>query len=154
MALNLSAPKEKNPVGRPRIEDADYNAARARKMEADAQMAELELLQAKGKLVPAEDVAGAWVDVLAAMKARLLALPSVCAPICATETELATIQSILENQIREALDELSAYQPHEHAGRTSVTASGDSVSDANAETAAKVKRGKVGRPRKATVIGG
>ena len=148
------AENAKRSVGRPRIEDADYNAARARKMEADAQMAELELLQAKGKLVPAEDVAGAWVDVLAAMKARLLALPSVCAPVCATETELATIQSILENQIREALDELSAYQPHEHAGRTSVTASGDSVSDANAETAAKVKRGKVGRPRKATVIGG
>ena len=148
------AEKAKRSVGRPRIEDADYNAARARKMEADAQMAELELLQAKGKLVPAEDVAGAWTDVLSAMKARLLALPSVCAPVCATETELATIQSILENQIREALDELSAYQPHEHAGRTSVTASGDSVSDANAETAAKVKRGKVGRPRKATVIGG
>jgi len=146
------AEKAKRSVGRPRIEDADYNAARARKMEADAQMAELELLQAKGKLVPAEDVAGAWVDVLAAMKARLMALPSVCAPICATETELVTIQSILENQIREALDELSAYQPHEHAGRTSVTASGDSVSNANAETAAKVKRGKVGRPRKAAVI--
>jgi len=145
---------QKKPVGRPRIEDADYNAARARKMEADAQMAELELLQAKGKLVPAEDVAGAWVDVLAAMKARLLALPSVCAPVCATETELATVQSILENQVREALDELSSYQPHEHAGRTSVTEGGDSVSNGNAETASKVKRGKVGRPRKAAVIGG
>lgn len=144
----------KRSVGRPRIEDADYNAARARKMEADAQMAELELLQAKGKLVPAEDVAGAWTDVLSAMKARLLALPSVCAPVCATETELATVQSILENQVREALDELSSYQPHEHAGRTSVTEGGDSVSNGNAETAAKVKRGKVGRPRKAAVIGG
>ena len=148
------AEKAKKPVGRPRIEDADYNAARARKMEADAQMAELELLQAKGKLVPAEDVAGAWVDVLAAMKARLLALPSVCAPVCATETELATVQSILENQVREALDELSAYQPHEHAGRTSVTDGGDNGGDANAKAAAPSKRGRVGRPRKATVIGG
>jgi len=145
---------QKKPVGRPRIEDADYNAARARKMEADAQMAELELLQAKGKLVPAEDVAGAWTDVLSAMKARLLALPSVCAPVCATETELATIQSILENQVREALDELSSYQPHEHAGRTSVTASGDSGGNADAKAAAPSKRGRVGRPRKAAVIGG
>ena len=144
---------QKKPVGRPRIEDADYNAARARKMEADAQMAELELLQAKGKLVPAEDVAGAWTDVLSAMKARLLALPSVCAPVCATETELATIQSILENQVREALDELSSYQPHEHAGRTSVTESGDSGGNADAKAAAPSKRGRVGRPRKATVIG-
>ena len=142
----------KKPVGRPKIEDADYNAARARKMEADAQMAELELLQAKRKLVASDDVAGAWVEVLAAMKAKLLALPSICAPICATETDLPTIQSILENQIREALDELSSYQPHEHAGRTVVTDSGDSGSDANAETAAKVKRGAVGRPRKATKL--
>ncbi len=142
----------KKPVGRPKIEDADYNAARARKMEADAQMAELELLQAKRKLVASDDVAGAWVEVLAAMKAKLLALPSICAPICATETDLPTIQSILENQIREALDELSSYQPHEHAGRTVVTDGGDSGSDANAETAAKVKRGAVGRPRKATKL--
>jgi len=116
-------------------------------------MAELELLQAKRKLVASDDVAGAWVEVLAAMKAKLLAVPSICAPICATETDLPTIQSILENQIREALDELSSYQPHEHAGRTVVTDSGDSGSDANAETAAKVKRGAVGRPRKATKLG-
>ena len=148
------AEKAKRSVGRPRIEDADYNAARARKMEADAQMAELELLQAKRKLVPAEDVAGAWVDVLAAMKAKLMALPSVCAPVCATETDLPTIQSILENQVREALDELSAYQPHQHAGRTASPASGDSASDANAEAAAAPKRGRVGRPRKATKLGG
>jgi len=140
--------------GRPPIQDADYNAARARKMEADAQMAELELLQAKRKLVPAEDVAGAWTDVLAAMKAKLLAMPSVVAPVCATETDLPTIQSILENQIREALDELSAYQPHQHAGRTSGPAVGDSGSDADATPAAASKRGRVGRPRKATVIGG
>ena len=144
----------KRPVGRPKIEDADYNAARARKMEADAQMAELELLQAKGKLVASEDVAGAWVEVLAAMKAKLLAVPSICAPICSTETDLPTIQSILENQIREALDELSSYQPHEHAGRTVVIESGDNGSDANAETAAKTKRRAVGRPRKATKLRG
>ena len=147
------AEKTKRPVGRPKIEDADYNAARARKMEADAQMAELELLQAKRKLVASDDVAGAWVEVLAAMKAKLLAVPSICAPICATETDLPTIQSILENQIREALDELSSYQPHQHAGRTVVTDGGDNGGDANAEAATPSKRGRVGRPRKATVIG-
>ena len=148
------AEKAKKPVGRPRIEDADYNAARARKMEADPQMAELELLQAKGKLVPAEDVAGAWEDVLAAMKARLLALPSVCAPVCATETELAAVQSILENQVREALDELSSYQPHEHAGRASVSDGGGEGSNANAKAPAKANSRGVGRPRKASKLGG
>ena len=150
----MTVKEAKRPVGRPKIEDADYNAARARKMEADAQMAELELLQAKRKLVASDDVAGAWVEVLAAMKAKLLALPSICAPICATETDLPTIQNILENQIREALDELSAYQPHQHAGRTVVTDGGDSGSAGNIETPAAPSRKRVGRPRKASVIGG
>ena len=71
----------KKPVGRPRIDDANYNDARARKMEADAQMAELELLQAKRKLVAADDVVGAWTEVLSAMKAKMLALPSIVAPV-------------------------------------------------------------------------
>ena len=150
----MTVKEAKRPVGRPKIEDADYNSARARKMEADAQMAELELLQAKRKLVAAEDVAGAWVEVLAAMKAKMLALPSICAPICATETDLPTIQSILENQVREALDELSSYQPHEHAGRTSVTEGGDNGGNADAKATAPSKRGRVGRPRKAVKLGG
>ena len=149
----MTVKEAKRPVGRPKIEDADYNAARARKMEADAQMAELELLQAKRKLVASDDVAGAWVEVLAAMKAKMLALPSICAPICATETDLPTIQSILENQVREALDELSSYQPHEHAGRTIVTDGGNIGGDANAETTSAPSSKRVGRPRKASVIG-
>ena len=140
--------------GRPPIQDADYNAARARKMEADAQMAELELLQAKRKLVSADDVTAAWVDVLAAMKAKLLAVPTKCAPICATEKDIKVIQSVIENQVREALDELSAYQPYEHAGRTTSTSSSSATGDANVKAATSSKRSRVGRPRKATVIGG
>lgn len=140
--------------GRPPIQDADYNAARARKMEADAQMAELELLQAKRKLVSADDVTAAWVDVLAALKAKLLALPTKCAPICATEKDIKVIQSVIENQVREALDELSAYQPDEHAGRTTGTNSSSATGDADVKAASASKRGRVGRPRKAAVIGG
>lgn len=142
------APKKR---GRPPIDEPNYNAARARKMEADAEMAELELLQAKRKLVAAEDVTAAWSDVLGAMKAKLMALPTICAPICATESEIQVVQSILEDQIREALDELSTYKPAEHAGR--VDGSGEG-SDEHAETAAPPKRKRVGRPRKATVVGG
>ena len=141
------APKKR---GRPPIDEPDYNAARARKMEADAEMAELELLKAKRELVAADDVMGAWTDVLGAMKAKLLALPTICAPICATETEIQIIQSVLEDQIREALDELSTYKPADHAGRTS---GGHSGSDEHAEAATPPKRKRVGRPRKATVVG-
>lgn len=139
--------------GRPPIQDADYNAARARKMEADAQMAELELLKAKRELVAASDVQGAWVDVLSAMKAKLLSLPTKCAPLIATETEIGIIQDIIQGQIDEALNELSAYEPQQNAGSAKVADGGSVASDANTEATAKTKRGRVGRPRKATIIG-
>lgn len=138
-------------MGRPPISDPDYNAARARKMEADAEMAELELRRAKQELVPSDDVKAAWTDVLANMKAKMLALPTICAPMCAVETEIAVIQNILEGQITEALDELSAYRPDQHAGRTS---GGDSGGDDNPPASSKAKRGRVGRPRKAAKLGG
>jgi len=152
--MTAQAKTQAKPRGRPPIQDADYNAARARKMEADAQMAELELLQAKRKLVSADDVTTAWVDVLSAMKAKLLALPSKCAPIAATETDIQIIQTVIENQIREALDELSSYQPHEHAGRASVSDGGGEGSNANAKAPAKANSRGVGRPRKASKLGG
>ena len=152
--MTTQAKTQAKPRGRPPIQDADYNAARARKMEADAQMAELELLQAKRKLVSADDVTTAWVDVLSAMKAKLLALPSKCAPIAATETDIQIIQTVIENQIREALDELSSYQPHEHAGRSSVSDGGGEGSNANAKAPAKANGRGVGRPRKAAKLGG
>ena len=132
-------------MGRPPISDPDYNAARARKMEADATLAELELLKAQRELVSSEDVKAAWADVLSAMKAKLTALPTICAPMCAVETEIGVVQSILQGQITEALDELSAYRPDEHAGRTEQR---DRGSDEGAETAAPPKRKRMGRPKK------
>lgn len=139
--------------GRPPIQDVDYNAARARKMEADAQMAELELLQAQRKLVQADDVLGAWTDVLGAMKAKLLALPTKCAPLVATEKDISIIQNIIENQVHEALQELSGYDPNSNAASASVTTSGSDTGDSNAKAATAPKRGRVGRPRKAAKLG-
>tara|TARA_S200002703_G_scaffold9733_1_gene9536 strand:- start:156 stop:593 length:438 start_codon:yes stop_codon:yes gene_type:complete len=140
----------KKPRGRPPIDEPDYNAARARKMTADAELAELELRKAKRELVASDDVKAAWIDVLSAMKAKLTALPTICAPMCAVETEIAVIQNILEGQVNEALDELSAYKPDDHAGRTVVS---DHASDGDAEAAAAPKRRRVGRPRKASKLG-
>ena len=136
--------------GRPPIDEPDYNAARARKMTADAELAELELRKAKRELVASDDVLAAWTDVLSAMKAKMTALPTICAPMCAVETEIAVIQNILEGQVNEALDELSAYKPEDHAGRTVVI---NSAGDADAETTAPAKRRRVGRPRKAAIVG-
>lgn len=139
-------------MGRPPIDEPDYNAARARKMAADAELAELELRKAKGDLVASQDVLGAWTDVLGAMRGKLLALPTKTAPLIATETDIGIIQDLIEKQIHEALSELASYEPEQNAGSANVTSSSGGASISNSETAAAPKRKRVGRPRKATVI--
>lgn len=138
--------------GRPPIDEPNYNAARARKMVADAELAELELLKAKGDLVSAEDVCGAWTDVLGAARGKLLATPTKLAPLLSTETETGVIRHLIEEAIREALDELSAYKPSINAGSATVVDDGNREGVEGSKAANAPKRKRVGRPRKATVI--
>ena len=135
-------------MGRPMIADPDYNAARARKMEADADLAELELLQAKKELLSASDVFNAWTEVLAAMRAKMLSLPTVTAPLVANETDIGAIQHIIEKQIHEALDELSTYEPNKPNGSKTSTKPDDKVSDVSFKATTKTNSNRMGRPRK------
>ncbi len=135
-------------MGRPMITDPDYNSARARKMEADADLAELELLQAKKELVSANDVLNSWVEVLAAMRAKMLSLPTVTAPLVANETDIGAIQHIIEKQIHEALDELSTYDTNKPKGSRASIKANDKVSNVSSETTTKTNSNRMGRPRK------
>ena len=139
-------------MGRPMIADPDYNAARARKMEADADLAELELLQAKKELLSASDVFNAWTEVLAAMRAKMLSLPTVTAPLVANETDIGAIQHIIEKQIHEALNELSTYEPNKPNGSKTGTKADDKVSDVSFKATTKANGNRMGRPRKATKL--
>ena len=118
-------------------------------MEADAQLAELELLKAKRELVASGDVLTAWTEVLANMRSKLLALPTICSPLISTETQIPVIQDILEKQVHEALDELSTYEPHIQPGFSGVTKAVGSKSNADSKSPPKVAGRPVGRPRKA-----
>jgi phage terminase Nu1 subunit (DNA packaging protein) len=57
-------------------EPADYNAARARKMAAEAELAELELQVRKGQLVEVAAVEREWQAIVIAARTKLLAVPS------------------------------------------------------------------------------
>jgi hypothetical protein len=127
---------------------SSYDEARTRKVNAEAEIAELELQKIHGTLVIAEDVVSAWNDVLGAFKAKLLAIPAKGAPVLSTETQTSTCQSILEDLIHEALEELSNYEPAVDATASTVTASEDVDNDTKAT--AKTKRKPMGRPRKTT----
>lgn len=145
-----TAPKTRKPTTGGVIIGSSYDEARTRKMNADAEIAELELEKIRGTLCLTTDVVSAWESVLHACKTKFLALPSKISPVVASETDTGIVKQYLEDQIREALSELANYNPSVDPIHTA-TASGEPVGDdEKADTAPKTKRGRVGRPRKAT----
>tara|TARA_B110000908_G_C9901840_1_gene291431 strand:- start:79 stop:510 length:432 start_codon:yes stop_codon:yes gene_type:complete len=127
---------------------SSYDEARTRKVNAEAEISELELAKVRSLLVVAEDVEKAWTDTLSNLKAKLTNIPSKAAPLVASETEAGIIQSMLADLINEALEELSTYDPAISAGRTRKPKKPSDASDAGSEASATPKRKRVGRPRK------
>lgn len=123
-----------------------YDQERTRKMAADARIAEIELAKVEGELVPAEEVVTAWIDVVGAVKAKLLSIPTKAAPILANEESAGGCQIILEDLINEALEELSNYEPE--TDPTSTSSGSLEEGDDDLPPSAAPKRKPVGRPRK------
>jgi len=121
-----------------------YDEARTRKVTAEAEIAELELAKIQGSLVAADDVVKAWEDVLGALKAKLLSVPTKGAPILSTETETAVCQRVMEDLINEALEELSNYEPKVSAA--------SSKTPSKSADAKKPTRARRGRPKKTETI--
>lgn len=129
---------------------SSYDEARTRKVNAEAEIAELELAKVRGQLVVAEDVVKAWMDVLGMLKSKVTNIPAKAAPIVASESEAGMIQSILMDLVNEALEELSAYDPKVSTTRISKSQESSEGGDDGTEATARSKRGKVGRPKKTT----
>lgn len=86
---------------------ADADEARARKLSAEAELAEMERDERRGELVPIAAVERVVVEEYTALRAKLLSLPSKLAPQVAIESGEAACRELLERGITEALDELS-----------------------------------------------
>ena len=127
-----------------------YDEARTRKVNAEAEISELELAKVRSQLVVAEDVEKAWTDTLSNLKAKLTNIPSKAAPIVASETEAGIVQAILADLINEALEELSTYDPAISASRTCKPKEPFEEGNDGIEAAATPKRKRVGRPSKTT----
>jgi len=87
----------------------DINEARARKTEAEAEMAELELLQRKGDLIPMQQVVDTWLELIASCRSKMLSMPAKLAPVVAVEDNPAVCKQIVEEQMMEALDEIARW---------------------------------------------
>ncbi len=128
---------------------SSYDEARTRKVNAEAEIAELELAKVHGTLVVAEDVVKAWEDVLGALKGKLLSIPTKAAPVVSAENEAGVCEDILEDLMNEALEELSNYDPSVNATETKGTEEAPEDSNSDTKATTKTKRKSVGRPKKA-----
>ena len=98
----------KNAGGYAKGEGYQEEKARLTKLQADK--AQLEVDTISGNLVPADDVSRKWYQVITDCKTRLLTVPAKAAPIVAAETEAGRVQTIIDDLVREALEELTEYE--------------------------------------------
>lgn len=87
---------------------ADFGAERARLVRAKADRAEMEAARMRDELIPAPDVAQAWTEMVASMRARLLALPDKIAPVVHETTSIAEARDAIRHAVFEALGDLAA----------------------------------------------
>lgn len=125
---------------------SSYDEARTRKINAEAEIAELELQRIKATMCFTADVVKAWENVLHSCRAKMLAIPTKMAPVVAGITDVSAVKERIEEAVREALDELANYNPTVDPVRTGAT-TGTATGAAPADDAEKPKR-SVGRPRK------
>jgi phage terminase Nu1 subunit (DNA packaging protein) len=99
------------------VEGQDVHAERARLVRARAHRAEMEAATMERSLLPFDEVVRAWQQLVAAFRAKCLALPSKLAPRLAM-SESRQIQAELTAAVREALEELSRFDlPRDRPGR-------------------------------------
>ncbi|MFY0545466.1 hypothetical protein [Brevibacillus sp. H7] len=92
-------------------DEVDYFTERALHEKAKREKAELALAVMKGDLHRSKDVEMVMNDMIAAFRARILAIPTKLAPQMQGLKELAAIRDLLTREMIEALTELSEYDP-------------------------------------------
>lgn len=89
------------------LPDEDHQMARTRREIAEANLAEIREAEERGKLIQVSAVRATWAARIASTRDALLQIPSRIAPVLAAETNLATVTHLLEDELRQALAELS-----------------------------------------------
>ena len=80
---------------------------RKKKLQAETELAELELEKERGNLLPVKYVERQWGNLVLNCKSKLLSIPSKLAPVLANETDINISKNIIEQSINEALIELA-----------------------------------------------
>lgn len=86
-------------------EDSEH---KRRLLKARADIAEMEAERLSGDLVEAASVQKTWIDLMALVRARMLALPAETAELVASETTIDACHEIIETHVHATLAELAA----------------------------------------------
>ena len=98
-----------------------YEADKARKMSADADLAEIEASKAAGKLVDVRLIKRRWESAVIACRTKLLTIPDRTAPKVIVAPSLDAAKKILNEEICDALESLTEvkHDPDETETETS-----------------------------------
>ena len=131
----------------------EFEEARTRKTSYEADLKHMELKKAAGELIEIEEIKDAWTEVLSNLRSKLLAIPVKLAPIVQNETNIRSIEKLIESHIHEAMHELSQYDPNTNRTKEKDKAAA-SNGNGSAQASTQAKRKPVGRPRKAAQLRG
>ena len=85
----------------------NYEEWKAKKMMADAQMAQQDLEEAQGKLVSTAEAERKWASMAEQVKAKLLTVPSRCGALFHDGQSAAEREDALDTELRTVLTELA-----------------------------------------------
>lgn len=90
------------------VSDADdLDAVKARHEVVKTQKTELEVARMRGQLIDLQDVKRLWGDIANAVMQNMIHLPSKVAPMLRMLDNTETIASIIDQEIRKALNEIA-----------------------------------------------
>ena len=87
--------------------DDDYWTARAKRERAEAAISEMKRAEMEGKLIRTDAVRAAWAKRITSARDALLQIPHRLAPVLAAESDMERVAQLLEDELRQVLDELS-----------------------------------------------
>lgn len=104
-----------NQVAEAAITGGDLEGEKIRLTRAQADKTELEVEKLRGVLVASSDVERVWTGMIAAARAKLLALPTKAAPQVLALDGRPAVEAFLARIVHEALAELADYRYDDYA---------------------------------------
>lgn len=132
----------------------NFQAERTRLTRAQADKAELEADELRGRLVPIDIITRLWAELVASWRAKLLAFPSKIAQRIAPPEQMPDVQKQAQRVVHEILNEFASdglpdsvrerYRSSMHDVESAAGSDGESVGGPPSKIKPRVKRGAGG----------